>query len=128
MAFNAGTITCAHKVTTANIFFAIPIGYNRTQVAAYTIPAGKTGYLRSGGISMDKSGSATASGFFLVQPYGYAPQATQTFTVSSSSDHIRTFYGGLPITEKTDLVERISSCSSTNIALAAWFEIVLVNN
>lgn len=43
--FNLGTITCRHRVTTANVFFAMPVGRSQTNVCAYTIPAGHTGYI-----------------------------------------------------------------------------------
>lgn len=44
---NAGVITVRQKVTTANIFAVLPIGYGSSMIAAYTIPAGKTGYFES---------------------------------------------------------------------------------
>jgi len=44
---NAGNITVAQKVTTAVIFAVLPIGYGSTMLAAFTIPAGKTGFFNS---------------------------------------------------------------------------------
>ena len=42
---NLGNITIRQSITTANIFAVIPIGYGSTMIAAYTIPAGKRGYI-----------------------------------------------------------------------------------
>jgi hypothetical protein len=42
---NAGEITSRQKTTTANVMMVMPIGYNTTMIAAYTIPNGKRGYI-----------------------------------------------------------------------------------
>ncbi len=39
---NAGTITIAQKVTTANVFAAVPAGYGTTMIGCYTVPLAKT--------------------------------------------------------------------------------------
>lgn len=42
---NAGQITSRQSTTTANIMMVMPIGFNSSMIAAYTIPRGKTGFI-----------------------------------------------------------------------------------
>ena len=61
---NDGDITIRHTSTTANIFAVIPAGKGQTQIAAYTIPDGKTGYLTRVNASIARSSGAAGSGNF----------------------------------------------------------------
>ena len=43
---NVGEITVAHSVTTANVFAQVHAGDGQTNIACWTVPAGKTAYLK----------------------------------------------------------------------------------
>lgn len=58
---NAGTITAAHTTTTANVFATMQIGYNRTQIAAYTVPTGNTLYMHSIYVHINRASGAAGS-------------------------------------------------------------------
>lgn len=58
---NAGTITCEHTTTSANVFAVMPTNRNQTAIAAYTVPGGKTGYLQSLHAAMTMSAGASGS-------------------------------------------------------------------
>lgn len=44
-ASNVGTITARQTTSTSNVFAVMPIGYNQTMIAGYTIPKDKEGHL-----------------------------------------------------------------------------------
>ena len=46
---NEGTIELRHSTTIANIFAKMPIGFNQTAIACYTVPLGHTLYLNKSG-------------------------------------------------------------------------------
>ena len=127
-AFNAGAISIAHKTTTANIFASVPIGTNQSQIAAYTIPAGKTGYLRNLSVEMKRSNSANVDGALWVREDGASPTLKRIFSVSQTSALKDVIVGGLPLPALTDIAVRITAASTTNIGVTANFDIVLVDN
>jgi len=127
--FTAGTISCAHKTTTANIFFVMPAGVNQTRVACYTIPSGYTGYLRSFDVEMSKAGGATtATGGLWVRNNGKPPRIINNFTISASGPYSPKIFGGLIMTELTDIAVRILTVSSGSISVTSNFDIILVKN
>ena len=127
-AFNAGAISVAHKTTTSNIFIVMPIGANQSQVCAYTIPAGKTGYLRKLNCFIDRSASATADGALWVRENGASPRLIRIFSVSQSDSINDEIYGGLVFPALTDIVVRITAVSTTNVEVTASFDLILVDN
>jgi len=127
-AFNDGIITIAHKTTTANIFGKVPIGANQSQIACYTIPAGKTGYLRYLHASIKRSNSATADGDLWIREDGASPRTVRIFSLSQTSSLKDTIFGGIRLPALTDLSLRISSVSSNNTGVTGGFDIILVDN
>ena len=126
--FTAGTITCAHKTTTANVFFVMPAGVNQSRVGAYTIPAGKTGYLRQFDVEMAKSNNATATGGLWVRENGAPPRVIRNFTIGQTSPYNTNIYGGLVFPALTDVAVRILTVSSGTLQVTTNFDIVLVDN
>lgn len=129
---NASTITCRHTTTTSNIFFVMPIGKNRTHVAAYTIPAGKTGYLRKFYCTMNRGAGATfdrdADIDLMVRAFGQVYQSRRPMGITSGYDIDENIYGGLPFTEKTDLVMRVFNVSQNDSDISGGFDLILVDN
>lgn len=126
--FTAGTITCAHKTTTANVFFVMPAGVNQTRVGAYSIPAGKTGYLKQFDVEMAKSNNATATGGIWIRENGACPRIIRNFTIGQTAPYATVFYGGLALPALTDIAIRILTVSSGTIQVTTNFDIVLVDN
>lgn len=129
---NAGTLTFRHTTTTANVFLSMAIGRNQTNAAAYTIPAGYTGYMRS--LHAAIRGTAQANtpaaieGNIWTRPFGGVFRSRRPFTISSSYRLSDVIYGGLVFTEKSDIVIRVTASSADNVSANGGFDLILVKN
>lgn len=117
---NAGTITCRQSTTTTNIFFVMPVGLNQTYVSAYTVPRGKTAYLKRIFSQIRGNTNARASG----GPF----RARRPFDVVGSAPLGNDVEGGLIFSEKSDIVIRISSVSANDTEVVYGYDLVLVDN
>lgn len=127
---NAGTITARQKVTTANIYAALPIGYNQTMIAASTIPAAKTGYPLSWFMSLSGKTSANHAVQLLYRPLGEVFQVKEEVALmGSGTSYVHRIFRATnePIVEKTDIVIRADS-DTNNTAISAGFDILLVED
>lgn len=127
-AFNAGTITARHTTTTANVFSVMPVGTNRSNIAMYTIPAGKTGYLRQLQVGVSKANTANLTGVLWIRESGSTPQLIRDFSASNTSEHVDTPYGGIRLPALTDIAVRITTVSTNNTNVSARYDIILVDN
>jgi len=126
--FTAGTITCQHKTTTANIFFVMPASANQSRVGCYTIPLGYTGYLRHLDVQMAKSNNATATGGLWIRNTGAPPRVTRNFTIGQTSPYVVAIYGGISLPALTDIAVRILTVSAGTLQVTTNFDIVLVKD
>lgn len=58
---NAGTITVRSTTTTANVFSVMAAGYNQSQIAAYTVPAGHSILLKRFRIGITRANGSAGS-------------------------------------------------------------------
>jgi len=127
LATNEGVITGGQSVTIANVFFNIPIGVNRTTIAAYTIPADKVGYVKSMFFTLAKKGNAGVEPRALVRFPGSVWQVVEWLALSGSgsSDLDRQFNVPLiPIPTGTDIKLQADS-DTNNVGVAGGFEVYL---
>ena len=125
---NAGTITAAQKVTTANVMMVMPIGYNSTMIAAWTIPAGYNGFFT--GWTASLSGGATGNALvrLLARPDGQTFQVQEELSVvaAGASTLERVYitpkgaYG-----EKTDIFIE-ATAGSNGVGVAGSFDMLIV--
>lgn len=127
-AFNAGTITVRHTTTTANVFEVMPAGVNQSRIACYTVPAGKTLYIRHLFCGINRANSASATGAVWYRPFGGTPRFIRPFTLSNAENYDEFIYGGIVITEKSDISIRIRTCSANNTSFQASFDGIIVDN
>ena len=107
-------------------------GNNQTLMAVYTIPAGKTGYMRSWYASI--SGGNKTSNYKIrlrARPFGQVFQLKHTAAIAeggtSSIQH--TYVEPEVFAEKTDIELRVSATANvTGCAVSGGFDIVLVDN
>ena len=125
---NAGTITIRHTTTTANVFGSIVAGRNQTNIGAYTIPAGYTGYMRHLHGSIRGGTNATIDGNIWTRAFGGVFRSRRPFTIGLNAPLNDTIYGGLVFTEKSDITIRITSASANNCSLTGGFDLILVKN
>lgn len=128
--FNLGTITCRHTTTTANVFFIMPVDSNQTHVAAYTVPAGKTGYIRTAQFEIARTsgsgGSATVE--LETREFGGAWRDRIVEEVTTASPIVIHSEGFIVIQEKADVRVRVSDVSDNNTVVSAEFAVILKDN
>lgn len=128
-AFNAGTITFRHTTTTANVFLVMAVGRNQTNCSAYTIPAGKTGYLQRVTSSILRGGAtASVDAQLYIRANGASPRLRRPFSVSNTAGYADDIYGGLSMAEKTDIVLRVTTASANNLDVTGGYDLILVDN
>ena len=105
----------------------ISAGYGQTQMAIYTIPAGKTGYILHG--TATGSSDTDAEGRMMVRYFG-----TNAFRVGHAFElqlrggqYNYTFQTPIPVPEKTDIDVR-ATMRSNNKRITAAFDVLLVDN
>lgn len=127
---NAGTLTVAYKITTANVFAAIPIGYNQTQVAAWTVPAGSTAWLKRVRIAIARSGGQTGSAEITIRArtVGGVYRAIRVYEVTTSSPVQYEALGGEEFPAGTDIKVRAESTSNAGTIVEAALEMVIVED
>ncbi len=108
----------------------VHIGNNQTEMAIFTVPAGKTGYMRDwyASTSAAKKDSSHVIKIF-ARPFGQVFQLKHTSSIiESGSSHIKHDYIEPEVfTEKTD-VEIKTDTDQDAASVAAGFDIVLVDN
>jgi hypothetical protein len=125
--FNLGTITGRHKVTTANIFFQMTIGYSRTQVAAYTVPAGCTAFITRVHSELYSSTSTSVQGCIYTRALNGSPQLMRPFNVSNNANHNDEVV--LKIPAGTDIMIRLTeSTSAAATIVTGGFDIIEYNS
>tara|TARA_R110000803_G_scaffold210685_4_gene283235 strand:- start:5494 stop:6573 length:1080 start_codon:yes stop_codon:yes gene_type:complete len=127
---NVGAITARQKTTTANIFAVLPAGYNSTMMAAFTVPAGETGFFIHWFAAMDKKTAATSVVRLRAGQYGQSFQVKEESAVGANSS------GGLDriyrapknsLTERTDIFIEADT-DANNTGISAGFDILLIQD
>lgn len=126
---NAGIIRIA--TTTENTILAeIPVGYNQTEMAVYTIPASRTGLLYGWDVCTQKTGAATTAVFHIEaqDPTYWVWRVIDTVTLVSN---VKPCYEGryawpIQLPEKTGIRVRVEETSADNLGVHAGLDILLM--
>jgi len=125
---NAGTLTCRHTTTTANIFAVLPVGQNQTTIAAFTVPAGYTAIILRIKNQIGRTNGSAGSADYSLRireedgVYGAVRYETITTNFPDSYD----LRGGIVLPAKTDVKVRCESVSDTNTAFSSAIEYILI--
>lgn len=127
---NAGTLTARHTTTTANVFAVISPGFNQSQIAAYTIPNNKTGYVRALYISnaLASGGNGSAEVALRIREPGGVFRARRAYEITQASQVNLELSGVLTLPEHTDIKWRVESVSDNNTIVNGEFTILLVDD
>jgi hypothetical protein len=124
---NAADIDIEAESAGGTTIARISAGYGQTQMALYTIPAGKTGYILHG--TATGSSDTDAEGRMMVRYFG-----TSAFRIGHAFElqlrggqYDYTFQTPIPVPEKTDIDMR-ATMRSNNKRITAAFDILLVDN
>lgn len=126
---NEGLLTLRHTSTTANIFAVMPIGYNKTMIVAYTVPAGIQGFFTGWFASWAKKQDGFSNVRLTWRPDGEVFQVEEEFTLDSAgSSYILRKYDVPkgPLLPKTDIVI-IADVSVADTGIAAGFDLILID-
>ena len=124
---NIGAITARQKTTTANITMVLPIGYNGTMICAYTIPAGKKGYIKKWFSSLAKKTNGFCNVRLMARAVNESFSVQEEYTITTTgSSYVERNYD-VPkdsIREMTDL--KVMADSSVNdMGVSAGMDIIL---
>ena len=125
---NAGVITVRHSSTESNVFLAMQIGTNQTNNSGYTIPAGYTGYIRRVTCNVKSNTATYVEGALWIRQFGEVFRQRRPFSANLDNSLIDEIYGGIVLPEKSDVVIRITLCTSENVGVAAGYDLILIRN
>ena len=126
---NAGTITVRWITTTSVVFTVIQAGSGQSEITAFTIPDGYTGWLKRYSSEMTDSNNNRANmaikvrdfgsnTFRLIRPYIVARDVATSFNL----------YGGQQFAEKTDFVFRCTAVANANAVISTSWAVHLSRN
>jgi len=118
---NVGAINFTHSV---GVTCQIAAGMGQSQVTFYTIPAGKSGYLRSFAATMNKNPENPVR-LFQKKPDGGVFRLASELNLYNSNMHT-TYSIPLYFTEKTDI--EVRTYTGSNATVSSMFDLLIVDN
>lgn len=128
--FNVGTITSRQSVTTANIFMLMPIGYNETMIAAYTVPVELDGHVLTWFAGLSGKTNANCNIRLVIRHRNEVFRVEEEFSIigAGSSNVIRQFQ--IPKNEVSpgSDIKIMADTDANNTGIAAGFDIILAQH
>jgi len=125
---NEGVITCRQTTTTSNVFIVMPILHGESVVSGFTVPAGKTAYVKQIHVSVRDTKSRLITGSLWQREFGGSIISTILFSALQSMPYTYSPLGGFKMSEKTDFIIRVNTTSGNNTNVAVSCDIVLFDN
>ena len=124
-------LTTGVPTDTTKVRAVIETGNNQTEMAVYTVPAGKTGYLRQWFAS--SSGAKKTTNYLMklkARPFGQVFQLKHSASIADAAPYLHTYVEPEAFTEKTDIemTAALTDTGVTEAAVSAGFDIVTVDN
>lgn len=126
---NVGAITVRQMTDTAVVFIVMPADYNQTMIAAYTIPAGKTGWIRGWYVATANKIKADHNVRLRARPFGEVFQVKEEISIhAEGTGFIHRIYPTLkgPFAARTDIYVEADS-DAANAAVSAGFDLLLMD-
>ena len=114
---------------TTKVRALIDDGNNQTLMAIYTIPAGKTGYMRDWYASISRTRNTLSTVRLLARTFGGVFQVKHVSSVDNTgTSYIQHIYNEPEVfAEKTDIMIK-ANCSTDQTGVSAGFDIVLIDD
>lgn len=127
---NAGIITVRHTTTTANIFCEIEIGLNQSQLAVFTIPFNRSGFITSIDLSLVRASGAAGSCEITVRvrESGGVYRTRYITDVSTSSSVVKNFIGYITCPALSDIKVTVDTVSDNNSIVGAVLGIIVIKS
>lgn len=121
---NEGVLACVQAVTTANQFWEIAVGINKTLNAADTVPANISYLIKRMRVSMVRANGAAGSAVFSlrVRRFGEVFQAERYEAFSTGYPYDEELLTGISLKPKSDYKFRIENTSDQNNEVSARVE------
>lgn len=114
---NEGAITCRATSTTANVFFVMPAARNQTAVAAWTVPAGHTAWIKHLIFTQARANAAagTATVTLRTREPGEVYRARRVYEMTTAYPIDRVHLGGIECPAGTDIKLRVDVVSAASL-------------
>jgi len=124
---NVGTIITRQKVTTANIMVSLPIGYNGTMIAAYTIPVGFKGSMHSWFASFSGKTIANCSVRLMIRHPGepFVVKEEITLLASGDSNYLRDYKVPKDSLTGGSDIKIMADTDTVNTGVSGGFDLVI---
>lgn len=126
---NVGTVTVTHMDAPLAVIAIISPTENQTNMAMYTVPSGKTGYIFSvHTAASDNAGKAYVDVDLRVRKYGevFAIKYNTILIGDGTASSERSFVVPIEVPEKSDVLMRATT-TQNNTTVVGAFDMVLVN-
>ena len=126
---NDGTLTARQKTTTANVFAVMPIGYNQTMIAAYTIPANKDGLTMTWFATLSGKTTSNCNVRIRIREFGEVFSVKEEIAIIAAGSSANQRSYKVPkdsLTPKADIFIE-ADASANNTAVSAGFDILLID-
>lgn len=123
---NQGEIIISSPANDDAVLINMLAGKGQTNCACYTIPRGKNGFVKR--VHVSTNTNADVEGSLWVANYGEIGRNRRPFALNKQSRWIDNIYGGMKLTEKSDICLRINSTTKKNTAIVGGFDIVTLDN
>lgn len=126
--FKLGTVTVRHRTTTANVFCVMPIGNSQTYVSGYTVPYGSRAFVKRLFCRVFANVSGSVEGALWVRTLGGSPRLRRPFSAANTDFFEENPYGGLELSQGTDVIVRITAASVNNLSVIGGYDLVVIKN
>lgn len=126
---NEGVIIVEPTVTAANVFVSVPIGFNQSQIGAFTVPAGKSLIVKRIRVHITRASGAAGSATITLRARepGGVYRAVKVFEVQTGGGISYTVFSGDVYEAGTDLKFRIDQVSDNDTIAEGEFEYILTD-
>lgn len=125
---NAGVLTARHQTTIANVFMQMIIGTNHTQIACFTIPAGKTCFIKTWQAFLSDAQSTYARMTGNVRTLGSVWRSLSPIALQREQNLIYDLDYSIMIPEKSDMRITCLEVSTNDTGISSHFTMLLIDN
>jgi hypothetical protein len=121
---NAGVITVRSTTTTANVFASMLVGYNQTNIGAYTVPHKKSLILKNIRVSITPSGAGSGAAIVTLRyrQRGGVYRAIRSFNLGANAPVDQYLYAGECLNAGSDIKFRVEEVTANDTEVEGSFE------
>jgi len=129
---NGATVAVGVPTTATDVRAVIDIGYEQTQMAIYSVPAGKTAYIYQITFSMEQAVGVSSGALISVRQraFGRLLRNVGQFALQEGGSSFASIKFTVPVLaeEKNDLLMRCETVGANNIGISGMFNMLQVDN